>query len=73
MSAVSVFGFSALKHQNKMRFLVDNPNTENADNVGSFCSWIIGPETAKKCDLQLIIQIAKMPTMLTVKNAFRMS
>ena len=31
-----------------MRFAVDNPNTETADNFYSFCIWIIGTETAKK-------------------------
>ena len=30
-----------------MHFAVDNPNTETADNVGSFRIWIIGSETAK--------------------------
>ena len=31
-----------------MSFAVDNPNTETADNVGSFRIWFIGSETAKK-------------------------
>ena len=48
MSAVSIFVFSALQHQNKMHFLVDNPNTKTADNVCTFRIWIIGSETAKK-------------------------
>ena len=42
MSAVSVFGLHALKQEKKMRFAADNPNTETADNVGSFRILILG-------------------------------
>ena len=48
MSAVSVFIFSAFKHQ-KMPFALDNPNMVNPDNVGSFRIWILlGSKTKKK-------------------------
>ena len=40
--------FSALKHQKKMRFAVDNQNRETAGNVGSFRIWIKCSETAKQ-------------------------
>ena len=39
---------SQLLNTKKMRFAVDNPNTETADNVGSFRIQIIGSETGKK-------------------------
>ena len=35
----AVDGFETAK---KMRFTADNPNTETADNVGSFRIWIPG-------------------------------
>ena len=55
-----------------MRFAPDNPNTETADKVGSFRTLIIGSETGKKCVLQLIIQIRKLPAISAV-SVFRLS
>ena len=71
MSAVSVFRFAARKYR-KIYFVVVNPNTETADKVGSFRTLIIGSETGKKCVLQLIIQIRKLPTISAV-SVFRLS